>query len=160
MAFTYSANGVDTTIDFETLPEASRAFIINYGLRQYLNDGAAVAKDWTPPEGETRTIEEEKTRRVNDRLTKLREGTVAERASAGRTAVSVEDRIWREMAVEAIKTAAKVQGKKMPKGDDREALITKVLASDKFREANVKEHKARVAMAKKSIDLGDFDLAL
>lgn len=160
---TYAANNVSASFEFEALPEASRLFIINYGIRQYLNDGAAVGKDWTPAEDGTgpKTVQEEKARRVEDRVKKLNEGTVSERASGGgQPKLSVEDRIWRELAIETLRAAAKAQNKKLPKDEAREALIAKVIANPKFVESQKKEHAARVkaAQTKVTVDLNELGL--
>lgn len=53
---------IERTVDFESLPEASKAFVIRYGITQYVADGAAGA-----------TNDAEFVEGIDTRITKLRE---------------------------------------------------------------------------------------
>jgi len=68
-------------IAWDSLPPASRDFIINYGLRQYLNDSVAGVKP-------DQTIEAQKA--VNARMEALRLGTVGVRATVERNPIKAE----------------------------------------------------------------------
>jgi 3-oxoacyl-[acyl-carrier-protein] synthase III len=99
---------------------------------------------------------------VNERLTKLREGTVSERASGGGTAGRTpEERIQREIAKEAIKAAAKAQGKKVPTGEDLDKIIKALWAPDHaFAKKNAPEVKRRLKAAESAVDLNELGLEL
>lgn len=149
--FAYGSHKVEVAIDFDSLPQESKDFIISYGLKQYLNDGAAVAKDI---EGDRNEL---KADGVQKRLTKLLEGTVKERASGPRGDQEARDR--KEIAVAYIKARAQAKGASMPKGDDLAKMIETLWENaqwvEKFGQPKLDEkRKEREEIAALDIDLG------
>src|SRR5215207_9839998 len=87
--FAANVSTVAVNVTFGNLPEASQRFIIEYGLKQYIQDGAAVSKEFTSGErkGEKKTAEEiaaEKTEGVEERLDNLRSGEFIRRGTVER----------------------------------------------------------------------------
>jgi hypothetical protein len=156
----YVANiaGVPVNLEWDSLPIESREFIINYGLKQYLQDGAAVSKTFTDKArlGEAKTVTEmdaEKAAGVESRIGKLKAGTVGERTRKSEPVDPIEKEMCR-IVVERLRAKAKATGAKLPKAgtDEMEALIVAALEAhgDKLR-----------AMAEKNLaDLRglDFDI--
>jgi len=64
----------DVQLDFDALPESSKLFVVNYGLKQLLNDAIV--------SGET---DDERNGLLDKKLDKLREGTMSVRDSSGRS---------------------------------------------------------------------------
>ncbi len=69
MAVTYSATGEEITFDIAKLPMASIAFVFEYGLRQYGNDGAAIDKHERDDDGKHIVVDGKKVERDSDEIT-------------------------------------------------------------------------------------------
>lgn len=109
--------GVACKVDVNGLKPESLAFVIEYGLRQYLQDGAAASlKD---KDGNVKTDEAlaaEKADGVRQRLQNIVDGTFVRR-NAGAAKATPEERERASYIQEVIRGAAKAVGKKMPKVD-------------------------------------------
>lgn len=131
-------------VDFDALPEESRAFIIAYGLKQYLADGMAGA-----------TTEAEAKAGVDERLRKLAEADFRRtRGEAGPT--DDEATLAKQIAREEIRTALKAKGVKLPKERVGE-LVDKLFERDETRLR--KEAAKRIAERRKAaegLDLEDI----
>jgi hypothetical protein len=141
---TFNANvaGVACAVDFATLPEASQAFVIEYGIRQYLNDGAAVSKLFTDKERkgmvkDAETIATEKFEGVTERLENLRSGEFTRRGS-GAPKMTPEERERASIVQARLDAMAKAVGKPLPKKTGKDAN-PELLA--KMHEAMYAKHK-------------------
>ena len=109
---------VPVVVDFTTLPEASQAFVIEYGLRQYIQDGAAVSKLFASGErkGEAKSeaeIAEEKAEGVRERLANLQSGDFTRRGTAA-PKMSPEERYRDQIVTDRLEKAVKALGKRLP----------------------------------------------
>lgn len=98
-------------IDTETLSGTSVDFLLQYGIRQYLADGAAVAKE--DKEGNDRTPDEIfmlKQEGIHKRLANIETGIFP----AGGGSRDPHDTETNRVAREAFKKAVRASGKKMP----------------------------------------------
>ncbi len=145
---------VPCSVDFATLPEASQRFIVEYGLRQYLNDGAAASL--RDREGNPKTAEalaEEKAEGVRDRLAKLASGEFTRRAAA-KQAVDPAERERNAIIREKLEAAARAVGKKLPKAGTPEQVALFQAMYEKNKVAIDKEVKRRLAVG------ADLDLSV
>lgn len=151
--FTFGAHEVKAEIDFASLPEKSQQFLIEYGLKQYLGDGAAVSKD----DGDTEAKRDQlKADGVSDRIKKLWDGTVSQRN--GRVTDPVA-RAKRDLAVEMHKVHCKQTDTKPLKGDELASWIERFYAKNGTNPKIQAEIEKRVkAMAK--LELGEIDLSI
>jgi len=131
-----SNNGQTTvSVDWENLPEASRSFVIAYGLKQYLADGAAGAQS-----------NDELTQGVAERLRKLetadfvRKGTGVERGDT-------ESTLALRFAKDAIKAACKAQNMAAPGKEKLGEMAKGLVASNPKYTADAKKELERRAKA-------------
>jgi hypothetical protein len=118
--FVYTANVATVPVAlpaFGDLPEDTQIFVVEYGLKQYIQDGAAVSKLHTDKDrkGQTKTEEEiaqEKREGVAERVENLTSGTFTRRGTAER--VDPETAFRRAYVVEKLKAARAAIGKKAP----------------------------------------------
>lgn len=150
--FTFGASSTVAEIDFDTLPQASKEFIINYGLKQYLNDGAAVGKDECESEDERNQL---KADRVADRVTKLKDGTMSIRG--GTRVTDPVAKIKRDLALDILKDFWKKNDMKALKGAELTAKIEDFWAKNGDKEQIKKVLAERIAAAQKA-DMGELDL--
>jgi hypothetical protein len=116
-------------IDFDALPEASKAFVVNYGLKQLLNDSIVSGED----DGERNGL-------LDKKLDKLREGTLDIRESNRET-----NPLAREVTRRAeLATVSHFAKKGLKKSKVESADWTAVL--NKFR-----VHPTIVAQAEKAV---------
>jgi hypothetical protein len=118
MKFEANIAGVPVNVDVESLPATSVAFIMEYGLRQYIQDGAAVSKVYTTKErkGEVKTdeeIEAEKADGVKERVENLLSGEFTRRGPAA-PKQTPEERYREQMVMAELERIAKATGKKLP----------------------------------------------
>lgn len=90
-------------IDFDALPQASKSFVIAYGLKQYIADGMAGANDETDAASG-----------VSERVRKLKEADFARTRGESTNVDSVEQRAIK-LAKAAIRTALKAKNAKADK---------------------------------------------
>lgn len=156
--------GVAVDIDFATLPEASQAFVIEYGLKQYIQDGAAVSKTFTDKDrkGQAKTeaeIEAEKREGVEERLANLVSGEFSRRGPAAPKRTP-EERHRDEIVQEALERIAKATGKTLPKKTGKTAnpeLLAKFHAAYYAKNAAaIDKEVARRVRAGAPVE--DFDL--
>ena len=95
-------------VDFTALPQASQDFIINYGLRQYLNDAVAGIKPDQTAEAQTA---------VANRMQQLTSGTVGVRAVAEKNPVKAE-------AKREVLRALKAKGIKADTVENLDEIVT------------------------------------
>lgn len=86
-------------VDFDKLPEASREYIIRYGLRQSLNDSVAGAE----------AKSDEALKRAQARYDGLLDGTIRE-GSGGGAALSPYERALRQVVVDYLKSIGTKSG--------------------------------------------------
>jgi len=160
--FAANVSTVAVNVTFGNLPEASQRFIIEYGLKQYIQDGAAVSKEFTSGErkGEKKTAEEiaaEKTEGVEERLDNLRSGEFIRRGTVER--LSPEEMRRVAYIEDTIRTAAAKARVKLPtKKADATWWTDKVASYYEKNQAAVDKEMARQAreLDKIEIDLSDL----
>lgn len=142
ITFTANIAGVACAVDFATLPDESKRFVIEYGVRQYLNDGAAVSKLFTDKErkGLAKTddeIAQEKREGVEERLENLRLGEFTRRGPAA-AKMTPEEKERYSIVQARLDAMAKATGKSLPKKTGKDAN-PELLA--KLHEAMYAKHK-------------------
>lgn len=108
----------EVAIDWDNLPGASREFIIAYGLKQYLADGAAGAAN-----------HDELVNGVEARVAKLLSGDLTRRAS-GVERQDTETGRALKLARAAIRALCKVQGVPVPEKDKLGEMAAKLIESN------------------------------
>lgn len=159
IAFTAHVAGVACNIEWDSLPEVSRTFVIEYGLRQYIQDGAAVMKkdeDGNPRPADD--IAADKKAGVEARLANLASGEFARRSTKAPVDPAERERL---AIIRADLSAwAKAAGKSLPTRTGKKAnpeLADKIEAAwyAKHKESLDKRVVKRLAeMAR--VDLGDL----
>lgn len=73
MTITVKVKAIDESFEFDesTVPASATAFLLNYGYKQWLNDGAAIDRKKVPDAAEARVLA---TKRVHDRVNCIRSG--------------------------------------------------------------------------------------
>ena len=140
------------TVDYDALPDVSKDYVINYGLRQALNDAAAsVASDDTEVVEKTLAL-------VDKRLSRILNGTVNVRDSFGREANPVMVEAI-ELALGTVRGEYKKNGKKL----EAKAMLVdakkKVAANPAYihlAEKNVAQREADIAMLAAMGDVGEL----
>ena len=134
---TRSLNGQHTvTVDWENLPEPSRSFIIRYGLKQYLADGAAGAAN-----------HDELVGGVDARMTKLANADFQRTRGDGSAKLDTEERIALRLAKEMIRAKLKANKLEAPK-EKVEAAAVALLAKDTDEAKGIKAEAKRQMTAK------------
>jgi hypothetical protein len=118
MKFEANIAGVPVSVDVEALPAPSVQFIMEYGLRQYIQDGAAVSKVFTDKDrkGQEKTDDEiatEKREGVEERVANLLSGEFTRRGPA-QPKLSPEERHREDYVNSLLAGIAKATGKKLP----------------------------------------------
>lgn len=126
-----SANGqYDVELDWENLPSESRDFVIHYGLKQYLADGAAGA-----------TSRDEMVAGVDERVRKLREADFTRRTGEAKPDSETTRAI--KLAKAAIRAAAKAKGVNPPSGDKMAEMAARLVESNpQYRKDAAKQLEA------------------
>jgi hypothetical protein len=165
MIFEANIAGVPVRQDSDALLPVSRDFLLEYGWRQYVQDGAAVSKTFLSGErkGETKTDDEiaaEKAEGIKERLANIESGEFVRRGP-GAPKLSPEDTIRQRLAIEAIEGAGKAAGQKLPnrtgKKADSEwwnARVANYLT--KYRDDVEKEVARQMRQRAKVMDLTDI----
>lgn len=169
--------GVAVDIDFEALPEASRTFVIEYGLKQYIQDGAAtpahvMAKKGEPKDDKGRllvdgkpvkkaedVIADEKREGVLERIDNLLNADFSRRGPAA-PKMSPEERFRYSIVQEALEGIAKATGKILPTKTGKNAN-PELLA--KYHAAYYAKHKVDIDKTVRTLltqaeKVEDFDL--
>lgn len=140
------------TVDYDALPAVSQEYIINYGLRQVLNDAAAsVAGDDKDVVAKTLAL-------VNKRLDRILAGTVNIRESSGRTANPVQAEAI-ELALGTVRGEWKKAGRKTDAKAMLVAAKTKVAANPAYlhiAEGNVAKREADIAQLAAMGDISEI----
>lgn len=167
MRFEANIATVPCVVDTDSLPAASVAFILEYGLKQYLQDGAAVSKLFLSGDrkGEAKSedeIAEEKAEGVKERLQNLASGEFTRRNTAGPKATP-EERERDNIIMARLQAAVKAMGKRLPtatgKNADPEYLAQlKAAYYAKNKAAIDKEVARRMKDANVVEDLSDLGL--
>jgi hypothetical protein len=160
-AYRFTANiaGVPVDIRFADLPEASQLFQVEYGAKQYLQDGAAVSKKENEGKDDERLRTPEeiaalKIEGVNERVANLQAGEFTRRSSAVK--LTPEQRHRNDVIMDGLKKFADSIGKKLPartgKKADPEKLDAQMAAWYKKNQAEIdKEVARRMKAAEKPI---------
>jgi hypothetical protein len=119
-AMSFEANIADVAVKLNVgeLPIESIVFALEYGVRQYIQDGAAVSKTFTDKarKGQEKTEEEiatEKAEGVNERLDNLWAAEFARRGPAS-PKMTAADRHRDAIVMAKLEQRAKALGKKLP----------------------------------------------
>jgi len=164
---TFNANiaGVPCNVAFADLPDESQRFVIEYGIKQYLNDGAAVSLVFTTKErkGEKKTDAEilaEKQDGVTERLENLRTGEFTRRGS-GAPKMTPEEKERYSIVQARLDAMAKATGKTLPKKTGKDAnpeLLAKLHEAmyTKHKDAIDKEVARRLKANEKAEDVSDI----
>jgi hypothetical protein len=135
------------TIDFDSLPEASRAFLLHYGIRQYLADGMAGA-----------TSQAEFDTGIKDRLTKIAEADFSRTRGEGLGKPDTDESRAIKLAKAAIRAKAKANNMTLTK-EKVDETATKLIAADPKFLAEAKKQLAAEAKLRESADGSDDLLA-
>lgn len=134
---------VPVTINWADLPDEAKAFAIQYGVKQYLADGGAGAKD-----------QAEFAEGVQERLAKLESGDFS-RAKGERQASDSVEVVAKQVARERIDAVLKAKGVK-PDKEQKAKLVEQYL--EKYADQCKEEAERRIASRKVEIDLDLEDL--
>jgi hypothetical protein len=171
MKFEANVAGVPVSVDTTQLPEASVAFIMEYGLRQYIQDGAAVSKVFTDKErkGQAKTDDEiatEKAEGVKERVENLLSGEFTRRGPAA-AKMTPEEKERDAIIMAKLTERAKALGKNLPaktgKNANPEQLAALKTAMYNAKKAEIdKEVERRLRDAAKAAkeDLTELDALL
>lgn len=152
--FAFGGHESAVELDFASLPQAAQEFIVAYGLRQYLNDGAAVAKDECDSEDERNKL---KIDRINERVQKLRDGTMSQRGGGTRVTDPIQ-KIKREIATEILKAYAKANDITMWKGAELTAKIETFWEKNGDKPKIKAELDKRIKAMEALNEMGELDL--
>jgi hypothetical protein len=134
----------ERTVDVATLPANAMAFIVHYGLKQYLQDGMAGAE-----------TEAEAVAGVDERIGKLKSGDLSRARGESDKPDSVESRAIK-LAKAFLRDQLKAANKTAPKEKVAEAAATLVTSQPKWK-AEAKKQLDNEAKAKEA--LSDEDSA-
>jgi hypothetical protein len=142
ITFEASIANVPCRVVFADLPEESQRFVVEYGIRQYLNDGAAVSKLHTDKErrGIAKTeleILNEKQDGVTERLANLQSGEFTRRGT-GAAKMTPEEKERYSIVQARLDAMAKATGKVLPKKTGKDANPELL---QKLHEAMYTKHK-------------------
>lgn len=126
-------------IDWDNLPAESRAFIVTYGLKQYLADGAAGAAN-----------NDELVAGVNARVEKLAKADFTRTRGDGPAKPDTEERIALRMAKEVIRAALKAKNAEADK-DKVEAMAKAFLAGENPKAKDILKEAKRQMEAKAKV---------
>lgn len=127
---------VTVGIDWDKLPEASRDFVIRYGIKQWLADGTV---------GEKVTTQATFTEAINTRKGKLEAGDFSRtRGESG--PVNDPETLAGQMAKAIVVDAFKDQGKKLPEKEQLAKVVAAYFAKNKA--ALVKDATAQIKARK------------
>lgn len=135
-----SNNGQHTVaIDWDNLPAESRAFVITYGLKQYLADGAAGA-----------TSPADLIAGVDARVTKLATADFTRTRGDGPAKPDTEERIALRLAKEVIRAALKVKEATVEK-EKLDEMAKAFLAGENPKAKEILAEAARQMKAKAKV---------
>jgi hypothetical protein len=143
--------------NLESIRSRLRSFLLDYGLKQYLSDGAAVPQ----AAGDDTTRNELKAGGVKSRITKVLAGECAIRANSAEPKDPAE-RHRQAVIMEILRSIADAKGVKLPKRtgpkadpERLDAMMKKVYEAKR----DIIEKEVAKRMASK-MDLGEIDLDL
>jgi hypothetical protein len=160
-AYDYAANiaTVPIALKFADLPEVAQLFVVEYGLKQYIQDGAAVSKKENEGKDDERVRSPEeiatlKIEGVNERVANLQAGEFTRRSSAVK--LTPEEKHRNDVIMDGLRKFADSIGKKLPprtgKKADPEKLDAQMAAWYKKNQAEIdKEVARRMKAAEKPI---------
>lgn len=136
----------EVAIDFDALPDASKDFVIKYGLKQYLADGVAGAESQADFDAG-----------VQEREAKLLSGDLTRAKGEGKGPIDNVATLAKKLAREEVERAAKEQNFKFADKDQKAAVVEQYLEANRERltEEAEAEIKARKKTAK-GVDLKAF----
>lgn len=167
----YAANiaGVPVNIDTSSLPEESLAFVLEYGLKQYIADGAAVSKAFISGDrkGELKTDDEiaaEKQDGVLERIENLQTGEFVRRGPAA-AKLTPEEREREAVIMVELAAWAKAKDSKLPTKTGKKAnpeLLAKMVAKwYEMHKVDIdKEVARRLKFNTKTVDTTEMDALL
>jgi hypothetical protein len=138
----FTAKAVD--IDWDALPEASKSFAINYGLKQYIADGVAGALDQVDfDEG------------IAARIANLSSGDFSRKGGEGGFAPTNDPKVLgRKLAAQEVRERVKASGKVFSK-EQVAAAIEKLFTSNE--EKYVKEAQRQIDLRKEQAQAINLD---
>lgn len=134
----------EVKIDFDALPDASKEFIVRYGLKQYLADGMA---------GASNVVEAEAG--VTSRVAKLKSGDLSRVRGEGKTAVDSTEQRAIKLAKAAIRAAIKAKNGSATKEAIDEAAKKLVTTQPKWL-TDAKKQLEMEAKSGEDMDLGEL----
>lgn len=159
--FTANIATVPVAIDFSALPEASQLFVVEYGLKQYIQDGAAVSKkDSDGNEKSEQDIANEKREGVEERVANLQAGEFTRRSTAVK--LTPEEKHRNDVVMDGLRKAAAAVGKPLPTRTGKKAEPEKLdrMIAGWYAKHQVeidKEVARRMKASEKAIDLTGLD---
>jgi hypothetical protein len=135
--------GREVKIDLRTIPAASLAFALQYGLKQYIADGTAGSEDQTGYDVG-----------IDQRLAKLAEGDFTRKTGERATRADTPEGRAKKLAVAAIRAKLQAAGQKADVAKINEAAAKMVEAQPVWLERAKKMLKEEAALAD-SADIGD-----
>lgn len=139
-------------VDLGTLDIAAIGRLAQYGARQWVQDAVAgLAKEMKAEGASDADIEAAKVAEMEARWAAILDGTVGTRSGGPR--VRGVEKIMRDVAVERIRAGAAKLGKKLPKGEEYQSLVTAYVA--KHSDALRAEAERRMAEGSEE-DLSDL----
>lgn len=140
MQITINKTASIVEVDYDNLPDNSKAFILNYGIRQILNDchSSIIRKDFETNEAFAKAVSDA----VSAKITALAAGDLTIRRGGSSQPADPVEREALAIARAEIKSAAKAKG-----------LSLKVLGEEKFAElvkANLAKNGERITKQAKA----------
>ena len=150
---TIAKTGQAVEVDFAALPANSQEFVINYGLRQILNDchSSVTRAGW---EGTSEEFAEAIMSAVNAKLSALSTGDLTTRRGSGQPADPVE-REALKIAREELTAAVKAKGKRIKQIENFDELVK--AHADKNEERLMKEARARIKASATKAEAVDLE---
>lgn len=143
-------------IHFAELPAASQAFVIEYGLKQLLNDSTASLKVGNEGIESIEDLKEFATNAAQGKIDALEAGTIGTRATAERDPFKAA---MREGAIKMLNDALKAKGIKIKDIDKaaHKAKVDSILADEKHK-ARLEAYATEKLEAAKRVGAVDIDL--
>ena len=148
--------GQSVDVDFQALPQLSQEFIINYGLRQILNDchSSITLKSKAEYQDDHAIFAADVMNAVNAKLAAIVAGDLTTRRGSGQPADPVE-REALKIAREELTAAVKAKGKRIKQIENFDELVK--AHAEKNEERLMKEARARIKASATKAEAVDLE---
>lgn len=149
----------DTTLEWETIPEASRKALAQRGFTHIFGNEYAATRKRLGDAGKTGAdLQSALETWTLGKLSAIIEGTLGVRVTSTTDPV---EKVMERLAAAEIRQAARARKIELPKGDAFEALVEKYIArhNEVLREKAEAEIKAKAEQAKAAAEMADDILA-